>query len=394
MVKLEIKKIFSKKINKILLSLVFIISVLFSYFAVTSVVYVDETGKENTGFTEARKLTDLKNEHRGYLTNKKLAEIVSVKQGLSKKYPNNLPNDIYAETNQPINDIIEMINQIVRADGEYEPSAILTLNSYEKNILYDIREKNIEKLISNSDTSEKQSYLRKKYNSISTPFYYEGVDPMTTIINYATTIIIILVLVVAFFSSQIFSDEFYLKSDSLFFSTKFGKSKAKISKMISGISITTVVYISGVGLLTILCGLIMGFSGINVPHQFEYPYSIYNITLGQELLLVLFCGYVACILSCAISMFFSAKFKNNLLSVFIVFSLFIVSPFVGRVLPFDTFFQLSCDQLLNISNCIRIPYIYQFKNLVFGQVPFLVLTYLSISIAIMPLIYLNYKFSD
>lgn len=394
MIKLEIKKIFSKKINRILLSLIIILSLLFSYFAITSVIYVNDIGKENTGVLETRKLTDLKNKNKGYLTNEKLAEIVSIKQDISTKYTNNLPNDIYAKVSQPIRDIVEMINQIVRADGEYDPSAILKLNDYDKNNLYELRDKNIEKFINKTDTLQKQSFLREKYREVSIPFYYEGIDSINTIIRYLSTVIIILVLFVAFISSQIFVDEFYLKSDSIFFSTRFGKSKAKISKIFSGILITTIVYILGTGVLIVVCSTIMGTCGIKVPHQFEYPYSIYNITLGQELLLVLFCGYVACILACAISMYFSIKFKNNLIAITIVFFMFIASPFVGRVLPFKIFFQLTCDQLLNISNCIRIPYIYQFGNIVFRQVPFLVVFYLAISILMMPLIYFNYRLSD
>ena len=49
MLKLELKRIFSKKINVFAIGLALILAVIFSGFAVTSNPYVDENGNDSTG---------------------------------------------------------------------------------------------------------------------------------------------------------------------------------------------------------------------------------------------------------------------------------------------------------------------------------------------------------
>lgn len=49
MLKLELKRIFSKKINVFAIGLALILAVIFSGFAVTSNRYVDENGNASTG---------------------------------------------------------------------------------------------------------------------------------------------------------------------------------------------------------------------------------------------------------------------------------------------------------------------------------------------------------
>ena len=59
MLKLELKRIFSKKINVFAIGLALILAVIFSGFAVTSNRYVDENGNASTGIMATRKLTDV-----------------------------------------------------------------------------------------------------------------------------------------------------------------------------------------------------------------------------------------------------------------------------------------------------------------------------------------------
>ena len=61
MLKLELKRIFSKKINVFAIGLALILAVIFSGFAVTSNRYVDENGNASTGIMATRKLTNKPN---------------------------------------------------------------------------------------------------------------------------------------------------------------------------------------------------------------------------------------------------------------------------------------------------------------------------------------------
>lgn len=63
----------------------------------------------------------------------------------------------------------------------------------------------------------------------------------------------------------------------------------------------------------------------------------------------------------------------------------------GRVLPFSEFFELTPDQLLNVYNVARVPYIYQVGHLVFRQIPFITILYSVISLIMLPIVYYNYR---
>ena len=72
MLKLELKRIFSKKINVFAIGLALILAVIFSGFAVTSNRYVDENGNASTGIMATRKLTDNRRAWKGTLTEDEL----------------------------------------------------------------------------------------------------------------------------------------------------------------------------------------------------------------------------------------------------------------------------------------------------------------------------------
>jgi len=101
-------------------------------------------------------------------------------------------------------------------------------------------------------------------------------------------------------------------------------------------------------------------------------------------------GYIASLLATSVSMLIASKTRTMSIAVAIPFILFCVSPFIGRALPFRTFFSLTPDQLTNIVNSARIPYIYQIGSFVFRQIPFIIVFYAVIAVALLPLVYRNF----
>ena len=107
--------------------------------------------------------------------------------------------------------------------------------------------------------------------------------------------------------------------------------------------------------------------------------------------IIVISGYVASLLSASVAMLIAVKTRLTTIAVVVPFVLFCVSPFVGRALPFKRFFTLTPDQLNNIINCAKIPYIYQIVGVVFRQIPFILLTYSAIAILLVPVAYRCYK---
>ncbi len=391
MVKYELKRIFTKRLNRLLLVAVLLIGVCLSVFAVTGGSYVDSSGVRHETPDAARRLAEDRNRWKGELTGEVLSEITSKWQELSSQYGADVPAAIYGQTVQSMQDIEFMINDILRGDGEYDDSAILNITPEQAGDLYAIREGQIENIIEEyGETTEQREFLREVYEKTDTPFYYEAAGSWTDMYTYATTYGIILVVLIGFLAAGIFSDEFTFRADAVFFSARYGRSKAVRGKILSGLLMATAIYWAGMLLLSGISFAVMGVSGFGTPYQIEFPYSIYNMTCGQEYLLIVLGGYIAALLSASVCMLTAAKTRSASIAVCVPFILFCASPFIARALPFDTFFQLTPDQLLNLLNCTRYSYLYQMGTLVFRQVPFVLLFYTLAAAALLPLVHRCY----
>lgn len=380
MLKYELKKVLNKRMNRVLLAAAMLLMVVFSIFAIGSFrARTEGTGGEIvTSLSAARIMVADKNRWQGELTPEVIAKSVESRQ---------------AGDYQSTSDIIDLTSRMLVGEfsdlDDYE--AILSADPAQIASIYDTYRDNLRAMSEDyGDTPEKQVFLMEQYENIDTPFTYEAYDSWDTMLMYATTCGLILIIVISFITAGIFAEEFQYKADAVFFSTRYGRSKAVHVKIRAGLIIATVVYGIGIGLLSIISFSVMGISGASTAYQFSQPYAIYSVTFGQMYAILALGGYVASLLAASVSMLIASKTKTMSIAIIVPAFLFYVSPFLGRALPFRTFFSLTPDQLMNIVNCARIPYIYQVGSIVFRQIPFIIVFYAVIAVAFLPLVYRNY----
>lgn len=378
MLKYELKKILNKRMNRVLLAVAMLLMVVFSIFAIDSFRAVDTDGETVTGFSAARIMVDDKNRWKGELT----PEVIE------KSVESRLAGDW-----QSTSDIIYSTSKMLVGEfsdfDDYE--AILSADSAQIASIYETYHDNLRAMSEEyGDTPEKQTFLMEQYEKIDTPFTYEAYDSWDTMLMYATTCSLILIIVISFIAAGIFAEEFQYKADAVFFSTRYGRSKAVHTKIRACLIIATLVYGVGIGLLSIISFSVMGTSGASTAYQFSQPYAIYSVTFGQMYGILVLSGYIASLLAASVSMLIASKTKTMSIAIIVPAILFYVSPFLGRALPFRTFFSLTPDQLMNIVNCARIPYIYQAGSIVFRQIPFIIVFYAVIAVAFLPIVYRNY----
>ena len=379
MTKLGIKKVFNNRKNRLLIIAAFLGAIVFSIFAIHSFRFVDANDNITTGISSPRLLIEEKNKWKGEITPDTLSEII-------KAYKNGEWQSTY--------DIIFSASRMLKGDPveNLEGNEISKATLNEINSFYEIYRKNLDlESKDNGDTSKQIDFLQKQYQKIKTPFYYEAADSWETMFLYATTYSLILIIITSFLTSGIFSEEFKYNTFLVFFSTKYGKSKCVKCKIYAGLIVTSLVYWIGISLLSIICFGVMGTSGSSTLYQVYSPFSMYVVSMRGLYTIIVLSGYVACLLSGAVSMLIATIFKSSSLAIGFSFVLFFVSPFIGRALPFRTFFSLTPDQLTNVMNSVRIPYIYQVGNIVFKQIPFIFIFYTCISMLMLPLIYIKYK---
>lgn len=203
---------------------------------------------------------------------------------------------------------------------------------------------------------------------------------------------IILAIIVGFICAGIFADDFQTKADAVFFSTKYGRTKAVKTKILAGIVTTVMIYCMGIILLSVICFGIMGTSGMNTPYQMYQAYSIYIMSYGQYYLLTVVCGFIASMLAAVVSMLVAAKMHTISVAVCIPFFLYCLLPFIGRALSgYTTLFNLIPTILTNVQASVKVPLIYQIGNCVFRQIPLVMVMYTVMAIALLPFIYKSFR---
>lgn len=391
--KYELKKIFSKKPNQVVLAAAVLLAVVFSIFAIRSIRYVDKQGVLHEGtLTAARCLASDKNQWKGTLTGEKIASVVKSRKEMDAKYPENIPDTAFGETIQSYNDISDFVINIMTPDSPWDKSVLYQLTDEQMGELYNIYKNNMLKMSDEyGKTPEQQKFLMKQYEKIQMPITYEAPVSWDTMILYAETYEMVLAIVIGFLTAGIFAEEFRNRAESVYYSTKYGRSKATKNKILAGILTTTIVYWTGAGILTLISFTVMGTSGMHTPYQLMFPYSIYSMTFGQYYLLILICGYIASLLTASTAMLTTAKMHTPYVAVCIPFFMLCVLPFIARALPsFAAFFNLMPCVLTNILNCARTPILYQIGNTVFRQIPLVITLYTALSILLLPFVYRCY----
>ena len=251
MLRFEIKKVFSKTVNKIALVILTVALCIVSSLAISSVEYVDKEGNSTSGIVSAHHLRDDKNQWSGYLTGDMLSEVIeqnaeinASEEYLSKDYREN--NRAYAKK-QGFSDIRGMLNMAFSSFQEYDYYRADSVSADEASSLYERRIANLTEWLNSDEVKDNYSeaeknFLITKYKALETPLYYEYSDGWKALLEYAPTIIMLIVLIMGFLVSSIFSSEFQLKADSIFFSTRLGRNKGTVSKIKAGFLMVTVIY--------------------------------------------------------------------------------------------------------------------------------------------------------
>lgn len=399
MLKCELNKFFSKMTTKVMLTALLLATLILCYMAVDRVHYKNANGESLTGISKisaGRRLVADKNKWKGELTPEKIAEMAENYHVLMQQYNGDYPAAEYGRIVQSYWDILYFASEMYTPDYI---EAIANMDKMaEKDIshIYDVYADNLKNMVKEyGKTPEQEKFLEKQYERIDIPVTYKAFDSWDTVVTHAEMYILISVIVIGFLAAGIFDEEFRNHAELVFFTAKYGRSKAVRNKIAVGMLVTTIVYWAGIGILSLILFAIMGVSGFNTPYQIMAPYSFYVITQGQRYLLTMVCGYIASILSASVTMLITAKMHTVKVAVIIPFFMYYVLIFIGR--PLSEVTNVSCfttNVLIEIDRWLNHPHIFQIGNVVFRQVPFVIALYVVVSVILLPFIYRSYSGYD
>lgn len=403
MLKYEIKKVFSKRGSWTALLLLALLLGVTCYFAM-DVYYVNENGDKEKGAAAIAKLKAAEKEWAGYLEEGKLRQVIRenrrIRETPEALSDNVTDNNIAYGWGQGIGEIRDLLNHAY-AEGfrEYDYYLADSLSEADAGSFYEKRTALLTEWLEGEAAEQfsdrEKEYLISRYRSIQTPFYYDYMKGFTQFFEFAETIVMITMLILGYLVAGIFSSEFTLKSDAIFFTSAYGRSRAVAAKIKAGFWIVTVIY--GVIMLLYTAALLFyfGADGWQCPVQINFGdwKCFYNITVLQKYVLVIIGGYIGCLFLSFLSMFVSAKTNSAVLAVILPFVLIFLPSFLSNINSpaINRILGLLPDMLLQTGSALNYFNLYSFGERVIGALPILFTVYAVLTIALVPAIYLEYR---
>lgn len=397
MLRFEIKKIFSKRINKVVLIALIAVTIAGSLLAIRDVKYYTDQGTRISGPAAARQLKAEKNRWQGYLTEDVIKRAVEENQAV--KAASGSPDKALVRR-QGFEDILQLVNRGFSEPGEYDYYLCDNISPEKAAGLYEQRLIYLDRDLGSGDSEKEgfsqneKEFLRNKYRDMDTPLYYEYMEGWKALLDsqYLPTLMIITIVIIGFLISGIFSDEFQLKADSIFFSSEMGRNKAVAAKLKAGFITITAVYWGVMLLFSLIILAVLGFGGAGCMIQAgENWSSMYNITYFQDWLFTMLGGYTAHLFILMLAMFISAKTRSTVISITIPFALSCAPMFLGRVPMFTNIMSMFPDMLLRICAFLEDLLVCEAGGRVFGLYTVLIPVYLLLSFVIAGVLYRSYR---
>lgn len=397
----EIRKIFSRFKNRFAALLLLIVLGITSILAVNKVEYVDENGNSTTGITAAANLRAVREPWSGYLTEEVLKKAVEENNAVNASTEANSTdiqeqNKAFAKK-QGFEEIRNVINEAFSGWRDYDYYAVDSVSPDEAGTVYERRISQLNGFLDSGEeyfSEAEKEYLISHFEDLETPFYYESVTGWDVLLQDISTFILILALFIGFFISGIFSDEFQTKADAIFFSAKFGRSRAAGAKIGAGFLITTVFYVVFIFLYTMIVLGVTGFQGAGCPIQLTLWRSVYNITYFQAYLLIVGAGYVGTLFAGALAMLCSAVTRSTAAAVVVPFIILCAFPFLSRIITLPQICSFFPDQLMEVYLHIKDFDLVEIGGKVMSVATLIIPVYAAVSLLLQPVVYLVYRKSE
>lgn len=381
--------------------LLLIILIVTSILTMNRVEYVDTDGGRSSGAAAARKLRAEQNQWTGYLTEDVFTDVI-----LENKQINSSPeafsedimeqDKIYARK-QGISDISNLMNYAFSEWRDYNYYIIDNLSAKEAKQVYQKRISSLKGYLESGEETfpdAQKKFLIERYENLKTPFYYEYFGGWSALLQNISTFLLMLALVIGFLVSGIFSDEFQIKADSIFFSSKLGRSKAVVSKVSAGFLIATVSYAVFVFFYTAIVLLMLGADGANCPIQLDLWRSAYNITFLQAYLLIVAGGYVGTLFAAILAMIVSAASRSTTTAVIVPFLILCAFPFLSRIITLPGVCSFFPDQLLEVYITVKEFNLVELGGKVMSVATVIIPAYLALCLVLLPALYQVYRKSQ
>lgn len=403
----ELQKIFCKRTTLIVLILLAILVAYTCGNAMRLVEWVDTEGNSITGQAAAEKLLEARAEWSGMLDQQMLegalADLKEIYSSTNVDLQSQESNYLLRSKLQGVQEIADLLGLSFIDEYSTFEEMIADLNSEDLSRFYENRIENRKAYLYEDKTSwgyynysqEEKEYILSQFELLETPLevsYHEGWvqanEQIPTLLKYA-------IILLSFVLAGIFSDEFTLKTDAVYYNTFHGRTKSTIVKMVIGFLIITLTYWLCVGAYSLIVLGSLGTDGANCYIQSHVGYwnNKESITFLQKYLLTVFSGYIGYLFIGFLVLWISGLTKSPVLAVLIPSLLIILpeylwnfySPAMRRIIG------ILPDKLLDIETAIQYLYLYTIGDHVTTSIPIILTVYPCITVLLVFLCYRTYR---
>ena len=406
MVRYELKKIFSSFGGKVTLLLYAAAVALSCWWAAAGElnvgsVWVNEQGNRETGPAAVKKMQAARAEWTGWLNQDMLTRAVQENARINAtpeaQSNDTHQNDIAFGWKQGFDPIRELINRSYSPGfRHYDYYTADGITAIDEQTFYSNRVKLVREWLNDKSdvgestfTQQEKDYIISQYESLQTPFYMEYHDGWYQLLEKAQFIPMLGILILSFALSGIFAGEFKWKSDAIYYSTAYGRTKGTSAKIKAGLLLITLLYWVGTLVYSFFVLAYLGFGGGNCVIQVRLWKSLYNITFWQAWVLTVFCGYLGNLFLGTFTMLISAKTKSAVAAVTV--------PFVVIFVP--AILQDSLSTLVSFLPATLLEFYQHLSTFdlvtVFGKVfrvtDLCIPLYILLTLILIPILYREYR---
>ena len=293
--------------------------------------YLDEEGNtiQLHGIEAIKFIEEKSYAGNGKVTAEQLKEALQKYQDLYREYgkdplKGNLPLDIYWEEVAPIRPLLRMITT---AYGTNEREAdLVSLKPSDMESFYKVCETRLEDAMKSDDILDDPEYIGKAqaiYRKVEQPFVVSH-GYTRDALDYVSITILLLVLLSVVMTAPVFAERYESGEDSVIRCTVFGKGKLVRTTILATLTVSSLMYLVGIGLHLFISDMIFGIDTLK--ESVQVLYTVYSLPplnlLGLQIVLAL-TGWICCIATVVMATSISAIMRETstamVISIVIVF---------------------------------------------------------------------------
>lgn len=335
----ELKKIIKKKLNIIVMLGSLALTIILFTLPVLQFSSFDNEGNQVRGFSGIKLEKQLQEELKGTLTEERIIEDISKYQELFNNPENFVINDGRKELKYSIfnKNVLPKVSYLRFINNNYINEKIVGHSISEIEDLpienginfYEQRDKKISSILNanykdwNYSNQEKSFWIEKN-KDVSIPFEYGYHEGWITVFS-CIELMALPILAICICIAPMFSGEYQSGADNIILSSRYGKSKLVVAKILASFIFAFIVYTINifVGLGIVLFSF--GIDGWSLPIQIINSTTPYALTILQATSISVLTLYLVMFAMVSITLLLSAKLKTAF-SVLIIMICIIMMP--------------------------------------------------------------------